>query len=137
MERVSLGLAAAWLTALLSVQACAGAAPEVVVTLTNDFDKSFTDLPVFLQVFRVFGRGVDYTRFDAKCFRVLDEQGRELPCSLRAIPPDFSLANDELVVILPTLARGETRTLRVQNARGRVRPTPVCESAALLAAVMR
>jgi hypothetical protein len=132
MERVSLGLAAAWLAALLSVQACAVAAPEVVVTLTNDFDKPFTDLPVFLQVFRAFGRGVDYTRFDAKCFRVLDEQGRELPCSLRAIPPDFSLANDELVVILPTLARGETRTLRVQNAQGRGRPTPVCESAALL-----
>jgi hypothetical protein len=89
---------------------------EVDVTISNDFDKPFTNLPVFLKVFRVFGRGVDYTRFDPDGFVVLDAQGKELHHVVRPVPPDFSLANDDLVVFLPGLAKGETVNLRILNA---------------------
>lgn len=90
---------------------------DVDVTLVNDFDKSFTDLPVFLHVFRVFGRGVDYTAFDPDGFSVLDSKGKALPHVVRPVPPYFSLANDQIVVFLPSFAEGETVTLRIRNAK--------------------
>src|SRR5262245_24492308 len=109
---------AAALAALLSGTLDARqAAPEVEVDveLTNTSDKDFKDLPVFLQIFRLFGRGVDYSKFNPKWFRVLDAAGKELEFSIRPVPPDFSLANDEIVLVLPAFARNETLKLRFVN----------------------
>ncbi len=94
-----------------------GADPEfdVDVTLTNDFDKDLTGLPVFVQVFRVFGRGVDYAKFNRGGFHVYDDKGAEVPFMLRPVPPDFSLANDEIVLAIPKMARGESLTFRFTN----------------------
>jgi hypothetical protein len=96
-----------------------GAAKECVydvdLTLTNDFDKDFAQVPVFVQVFRLFGRGVDYSKFNPKGFHVYDQDGNEVPFALRPVPPDFSLANDEILLVLPTLSKGAKARFRVTN----------------------
>ena len=58
---------------------------DVDVTFSNAFDKDFTDLPVVLSVARVFGRGVDYARFNRDGFHVYDAAGRaKWPSSARS-----------------------------------------------------
>lgn len=88
---------------------------DVDLTLTNDYDKDFTQLPVLVQVFRLFGRGVDYAKFNPKGFHVYDQDGQEVAFALRPVPPDFSLANDEILLVLPKLAKGQTLRFRVSN----------------------
>ena len=88
---------------------------DVDLTLTNDFDKDFAQLPVLVQVFRLFGRGVDYSKFNAKGFHVYDQDGNEVPFSVRPVPPDFSLANDEIVLVLPKFTKGEKARFRITN----------------------
>jgi hypothetical protein len=89
---------------------------EVEVTLTNPFDKEFVNLPVLLQVFRIFGRGVDYGKFNPEGFHVFDEQDREIEFTYRALPPRFSIADDQLVLFMPRLAAGAQRRLRFTNS---------------------
>jgi hypothetical protein len=94
---------------------------DVDVTLTNTHAREFTNLPVFLQVFRIFGRGVDYSKFNRNGFHVYDEKGQELEFSYRALPPSFSIADDELVLVIPKMAAGEKLSFRFTNtaAKGR------------------
>ena len=89
---------------------------EVDVTLTNPFDKELVNLPVLLQVFRVFGRGVDYGRFNPGGFHVYDEQDREIEFFYRALPPHFSIADDQLVLLVPRLAPGARLQFRFSNS---------------------
>ena len=121
---------------LLCVLSARGADPQpkydVDVVLENDFGRDFADLPVFLQVFRVFGRGVDYAAFNPRGFHVYDQQGKELPWSLRPVPPEFSLANDELVIILPKLAKDARLRLRITNTAGASDRLVPYDAAALL-----
>jgi hypothetical protein len=88
---------------------------DVDVTLTNSFEKEFVNLPVLLQVFRVFGRGVDYGKFSRDGFHVSDETGQELDVLYRALPPEFSIGNDELVLMLPRVAPGARLRFRFTN----------------------
>jgi hypothetical protein len=97
---------------------------EADVTLTNPFDKEFVNLPVLLQVFRVFGRGVDYGKFNPDGFHVYDDRDKEIEFYYRALPPQFSIADDQLVLILPRFAPGARLQFRftnsdVKNARQR------------------
>src|SRR5262249_54957320 len=71
--------------------------------------------PVFLQVFRIFGRGVDYAKFRRDGFHVFDEKGAEVEFFYRALPPTFSIADDELVLFLPSLAPGAQAKFRFTN----------------------
>ncbi len=88
---------------------------EADVTFTNTFDKDFTNLPVVLSVARVFGRGVDYAKFDRDGFHFYDAGGREVQFFYRQMPPHFSTATDEIVLVLPSLAKGATLQYRVAN----------------------
>ena len=121
---------------LLCALSAGGAEPQpkydVDVVLKNDSGRDFADMPVLLQVFRVFGRGVDYAQFNPKGFHVTDQTGKELPWSLRPVPPDFSLANDELVIVLPRLAKGATLRLRVTNTAAASGKRVPYDAAALL-----
>jgi len=92
---------------------------DVDVVLTNPFAKDLVNQPVFLQVFRVFGRGVDYARFHRDGFHVYDEKGAELDLGYRSLPPAFSMADDELVLMLPSLAPGARVTVRFTNTAAR------------------
>ncbi|HVE42609.1 MAG TPA: hypothetical protein VNM14_22205 [Planctomycetota bacterium] len=89
---------------------------EVDVTLTNPFDKEFVNLPVLLQVFRVFGRGVDYGRFNPDGFHVYDDKNSEVEVYYRALPPSFSIADDQLVLLIPRLAPGARLQFRFTNS---------------------
>jgi len=93
----------------------ADAVYDVDVTLTNTFPKDYDNLPVVIQIFRVFGRGVDYTKFNRDGFHIYDDKGTELAYTYRVIPPDFSMANDELVLTLPKFAKGAKLNLRFTN----------------------
>ncbi len=97
---------------VFSLAAAAQTPYDVDVTLTNSHDKDFTNLPVFLKVADVFGRGVDYTKFTGS-FRIMDADGGDVPFMLRRMPPHFSLANDELLIVLPALAKDGQINLRV------------------------
>jgi len=88
---------------------------DVDVTLTNPSGKEFTNLPVLLQVFRVFGRGVDYGKFNRDGFHVYDDRGEEIEFFLRELPPRFSLADDELVLMIPRFAPGARLQFRFTN----------------------
>jgi hypothetical protein len=128
------------LPALCAVFALTAAAPlraaaddyDVDVTLTNSFDKELVRQPVFLQVFRVFGRGVDYSRFHRDGFHVTDEKGVEQEVLYRALPPAFSLGNDELVLMLPLLAPGARVTYRFTNTATKNPKLKLLEPGALL-----
>src|SRR5262245_11406321 len=106
---------AAALIFLLCSQAPREEVFDVDVTLTNPFDKELVNQPVFLQVFRVFGRGVDYAKFRRDGFHVYDEKGAEIEFFLRALPPSFSIGDDELVLFLPSLAPRAQAKLRFTN----------------------
>ncbi len=112
---IALLVAACIFGSLSPAQAVPECVFDVDLTLTNDFDKDFTQLPVLVQVFRLFGRGVDYTQFNPKGFHVYDQDGKEVPFALRPIPPEFSLANHQLLLVLPKLAKGQTLRFRVTN----------------------
>lgn len=88
---------------------------DVDLTLTNPFDKDFTDLPVLMTVAGIFGRGLPYDRFDKANYHIYDDKGAELEYAYRPLPPYFSPATDELVVVLPSLAKGQAITLRIVN----------------------
>ena len=92
---------------------------DVDVVLENDLGRDVADLPVFLQVFRVFGRGVDYAKFNPQGFHVYDQAGRELEFQYRVVPPAFSIANDELVVALAKLPKDARVRLRVTNDKSK------------------
>src|SRR5437870_435398 len=92
---------------------------EVDVTLTNSFEKEFVNLPVFLQVFRVFGRGVDYAKFNPDGFHVFDEKDREIEFFYRSLPPRFSIADDELVLMIPRFAPGARLQFRFANTEAK------------------
>ena len=89
---------------------------DVDVTLTNEFDKDFENLPVFFRIAQVFGRGVDFSQFARDGFHIYDEAGKELAFCYRVQPPEFSMANDELVLILPKVAKGATCSLKFTNS---------------------
>lgn len=123
---------------LAAAIACCAASPlraddfDVDVTLTNSHAKELVNQPVFLQVFRVFGRGVDYARFHRDGFHVTDEKGAELEILYRALPPAFSIADDELVVMVPSLAPGAKVTWRFTNTAARNPKLKALEAGALV-----
>ncbi len=92
---------------------------DVDVTLKNVSEKDFANLPVFVTVAQVFGRGIHFDRLARDGFHVYDEQGVELDVRYRVIPPVFSMATDELIVVLPALAKGAETTLRFTNTPGK------------------
>ena len=107
-------------TATLLILLCSATAPkdelfDVDVTLTNTHSRELVNQPVFLQVFRVFGRGVDYAKFRRDGFHVYDEKGQEVEFSVRALPPSFSIGDDEIVLVLPGLAPGAQAKYRFTN----------------------
>ena len=108
-----------WTAGALTAQAAEDVAFDVDVTFSNTFDKDFTDLPVILSVARVFGRGVDYARFNRDGFHVYDAKGREVEFSYRPMPPHFSMATDEFVLVLPELAKGAKAQFRFTNTPNR------------------
>ena len=134
MRTIAMMVGAALLCALSSGAAAADPQPkyDVDVAIENDLGRDLADLPVLIQVFRVFGRGVDYAQFNPKGFHVYDQAGKELPWSLRPVPPDFSLANDELVIVLPRLAKGAKLRLRVTNTAAASGKRVPYDAAALL-----
>jgi hypothetical protein len=105
---------------------------DVDVTLTNTFPKEFVNLPVLLQVFRVFGRGVDYGAFNPAGFHVYDDRGNEIEFYLRSLPPRFSLADDQLVLVLPRFAPGARLQFRVTNTAAKSARQRSLDPAALL-----
>jgi hypothetical protein len=105
---------------LIFLSSCASTPPkdelyDVDVTLTNPHARELTNQPVFLQVFRIFGRGVDYGKFRRDGFHVYDEKGEEVEFSVRSLPPSFSLGDDEIILTLPTLAPGAKAKFRFTN----------------------
>lgn len=104
---------------------------DVDVTLSNPFGRELVNQPVFLQIFRVFGRGVDYGRFHRDGFRVADEKGVEQDVYYRALPPAFSMADDELVLVV-SLAPGARATYRFTNTTARNPKLKPLDVAALL-----
>ena len=97
----------------------AEAAHDVDVTLKNTSDGDFRNLPVFLTVSQVFGRGIHFDRLAPEGFRVYDDQGAELDVQYRVMPPAFSMAADELIIVLPSLAKGAEAKLRFTNTPGK------------------
>ena len=109
-------LVVAWMLCSSSVaRAATDCTFDVDLTLTNDLDRDFIQLPVLVQVFRLFGRGADYSQFNPKGFHVYDRDGNEVPFALRPVPPEFSLANDEILLILPRLPKDAQMRFRVTN----------------------
>ena len=87
--RIAVGFALWMLVALGSTARAADELYDVDVTLTNTFQKDFTQLPVMLQVFRAFGRGVDYGKFNRNGFHIYNDKGEELEFYFRQVPPAF------------------------------------------------
>jgi hypothetical protein len=106
---------AAFILFLCSSPAAKDETFDVDVTLTNTFDRELVNQPVFLQVFRIFGRGVDYGKFHRDGFHVYDEKGEEIEFFYRALPPSFSMADDELVLFIRSLAPAGRAKLRFTN----------------------
>jgi hypothetical protein len=88
---------------------------DVDVTLVNPFPKELVNHPVILQVFRVFGRGVDYAKFNRDGFHITDEKGQEVEFFYRSMPPSFSIADDQLILMVPSLAPGARLSYRFTN----------------------
>lgn len=88
---------------------------DVDITLENVHDKDFTDLPVLLPVAQVFGRGVDYAKFNRDGFHVYDQKNVEVPFMFRAMPPAFSLATSEIVIFIPQFAKAARAQYRITN----------------------
>ena len=85
------------------------------VQLQNLTGSPKTDWPVFLSVWKVFGGNLDMDALNPSGFHVYDSTGAEVPHMLRAVPPDFSLGNHEIVFVVPQMAAGETLDYRVTN----------------------
>jgi len=92
---------------------------DVDVTLKNTSDRDFKKLPVFLTVSQVFGRGIRFDRLAPDGFHGYDDKGAELAVQYRAMPPAFSMGTDELVIVLPSLAKGAEMKLRFTNTQGK------------------
>ena len=115
-----------WPAGLVIAVLCAAGAPfearasgfEVEATISNTNGKRLTDLPVFLPVHAIFGRGLDYSQFNPRWFHIFDDTGRQIDYMHRPLPPNFSIANDELVFFVPVLE---------QDARLRYRFTATYE----------
>src|SRR5262245_44612183 len=88
---------------------------DVDVTLVNPFPKELVNHPVILQVFRIFGRGVDYAKFNRDGFHITDEKGQEVEFFYRSMPPSFSIADDQLILMVPSLAPGARLSYRFTN----------------------
>jgi hypothetical protein len=116
MTQTLLPLAASLLAACLPLQAQDKAETyDVDVTLVNPFPKELVNHPVILQVFRVFGRGVDYSRFNRDGFHITDDRGQEVEFFYRSLPPSFSIADDQLILMVPSLSPGARITYRFTN----------------------
>jgi hypothetical protein len=87
------------------------------VTIQNNTGATKTNWPVFLTVWKVFGGNLALSSLNPQGFHVFDSGGVELPYMLRAIPPDFSLGNDEIVFVVPTIASGPARTTASPTAQ--------------------
>ena len=91
------------------------------VTLTNTTGVAQADWPVFLTVWQTFGPDMDPALLTPDGFHVFDADGTPLRATIRRVPPEFTLGSDEIVFILPSLAAGASRTVRVINVE-----TPGC-----------
>lgn len=85
------------------------------VELTNLTGAAKTDWPVFLTIWKVFGGGLDMSRINPGGFHVYDSSGTEIPHMVRHIAPDFSLGNDEIVFLVPSMAAGQTLSYIITN----------------------
>jgi len=85
------------------------------VTLTNTTGTAQTDWPIFLTVWQTFGPDMDPEMLTPDGFHVFDADGTPLRATMRRIPPEFTVGSDEIVFVLPSLAAGGSRTVRVIN----------------------
>lgn len=88
---------------------------DVVVEIRNTTGEPQADWPVIITVYKVFGRNLPVGTLNPSGFRVYDEQGREIPYMIEALPPYDQVGNDELVFIVPHIAEGQTLRYRVTN----------------------
>jgi hypothetical protein len=88
---------------------------DATITLTNTTGAARTNWPVFATVWKLFGGNLPLTALNPAGFHVYNDQGQEIAWQLRSIPPDFSLGNDELVFVIPSLASNASVTYRVTN----------------------
>lgn len=106
---------------------------DVDVTVENVAPQDYTNLPVFFKLHDVFGRGVPYTGFNPKGFHVYDASGKEVSFSYRIIPPAFAMSNNEIIVTVPKLAKGQRLTFRFTNTKADSRTQQTCDIDALIA----
>lgn len=88
---------------------------EIEAVISNTNGKDLENLPVFVQVRSIVGRGRDYQQVNRDGFHVYDEKGKEVSFMYRPMPPDFSMATDEIVFILPKLAKDAALRYRFSN----------------------
>ena len=95
------------------------------VTITNRTGEDKAHWPVFLTAYKVFGGNLPATTLDPRRFRIYDRSGRQLRRAIRNMPPEASAGNDEIVLLVPRLADGESIRLRVRYADAPARPMAV------------
>ena len=111
------------LAAALAVPA---AGYEVSVELKNLSGEDKRNWPVFLPVWHVFGRNLPPGSLREDGYRVSLAGGRELPFTIERLPPYDQPGNNELVVLIPEMKRGETLTIHIANtARASRKPAAV------------
>ena len=87
----------------------------VTVELENVSGEDKTDWPVILMVAQVLGRALPPGSVNPRGFHIIDEKGVELPWTLETVPPADTPGNDEIIVIIPKLAKDGKLSLRITN----------------------
>lgn len=102
----------------LMVFTCSAYAADwsVEATLSNPYDHDLEETPVFVRIADIFGQSMDVTKLSRSGFRIRNENGKDVPYYYRVMPPAFSLATDELVFLLPTLAKGASTRYTFSNS---------------------
>ena len=118
MNRVSVTVCIVFLCAALS-GASHGAGPaddyNVVLEITNTTPEAQANWPVIMTVYKVFGRNLPAGSLNAKGYHVYDDGGTEIPHMIEAIPRHDQQGNNEIVFVVPKIAKGATLRYRVTN----------------------
>jgi len=88
---------------------------DVKVELENLSGEDKTNWPVIMTVVQVLGRNLPEGSVNLKGFRITDEKGKELKYTIENIPPENTPGNDEIIFIVPKIAKDAKMTLRVVN----------------------
>jgi hypothetical protein len=109
---------------LLCAQATRGNL-QADIRLENRTGTDKVDWPIVLTVYKLFGANLDLEAIQRDGFHVYDTAGNEVPHMVRAIPPAFSIGNDEIVFLVPEMRAGESLRFRVTNTKSRGRTQPI------------